>query len=104
MPTSQETVIEEVMTVTEATSQILVNAQVTHPNEKSPLKLVTGQASSGLIYHTAIVAEDPPDPRWPNGRRTYRTLLEASGSNRRQSMMALLKETELQVEKQVLRK
>jgi len=52
-----------------------------------------------------VIAEDLPDPKWPNGRKTHRIVFKGPGENtRRQGMMGLLEETEKRVEKQVMKK
>lgn len=69
------------------------------------LTVVTAQAPSGLMYYTSIMAEDPPDARWPNARRSYRVMLRGPGEpNRRSAIWSLLDETERMIYKQVLRK
>lgn len=67
--------------------------------------VVTSQTPSGLIYHSALMSLDAPDPKYPGARRTYSVLLHGpAGKTRREAMMGLLGATEKEVSRKVLKK
>lgn len=111
----------EVSTVSDVTSQILsehtvkhkivnsslikeANAQALYTRE-SGLKVVTAQTPSGLIHYCSILANEKPDPKYPNIPPRVKVVLQGDGAvNRRNAMMALLDQTEKRVAKEILKR
>ncbi|KAK5681944.1 hypothetical protein LTS10_006478 [Elasticomyces elasticus] len=100
-PAHPTTSVQEVITVTDITNQILTNAQVLFPREQD-LKVVSAQAQSGVMHYASLVASDPKSA---SVHKEYKVVLNGPGEKyRRESMMGLLDETERRVAKQILKK
>ncbi|KAK5731346.1 hypothetical protein LTR15_001285 [Elasticomyces elasticus] len=106
-PAHPATTVQEVITVTDITNQILMlrirvaNAQVLFPREQD-LKVVSAQAQSGVMHYASLVASDPKSA---SVHKEYKVVLNGPGEKfRRESMMGLLDETERRVAKQILKK
>ncbi|KAK3648547.1 hypothetical protein LTR56_007371 [Elasticomyces elasticus] len=100
-PTHPTTSVQEVITVTDITNQILTNAQVLFPREQD-LKVVSAQAQSGVMHYASLVASDPKSA---SVHKEYKVVLNGPAVRyRRESMMGLLDETERRVAKQILKK
>ncbi|GAB7357773.1 hypothetical protein MBLNU459_g0421t1 [Dothideomycetes sp. NU459] len=94
----------EVITISDITSQILANAQALYTREQD-LKVVTAQAPSGLIHYCSIIANEKPDPNYPNIPPRVKVVLQGDGAtNRRTAMMTLLEQTEKRVAKEILKR
>ncbi|KAK4894429.1 hypothetical protein LTR27_007314 [Elasticomyces elasticus] len=99
--THPTTSVQEVITVTDITNQILTNAQVLFPREQD-LKVVSAQAQSGVMHYASLVASDPKSA---SVHKEYKVVLNGPGEKyRRESMMGLLDETERRIAKQILKK
>ncbi|KAK0301726.1 hypothetical protein LTR54_018160 [Friedmanniomyces endolithicus] len=95
--------VQEVITITDITNQIISNAEVLFARERD-LKVVSAQVPTGLLHYASLVASDPKSAS-VNKVTEYRVVLTGPvEKNRRDSMMKLLEETEHRVAKQVLKK
>ncbi|TKA65271.1 hypothetical protein B0A55_10089 [Friedmanniomyces simplex] len=93
--------VQEVVTITNITNQILTNAEVLFARERD-LKVVSAQVPTGLMHYASLVASDPKSA---SVHKEYKVVLTGPGEkNRRDSMMKLLEETERRVAKQILKK
>ncbi|KAK1052049.1 hypothetical protein LTR12_014600 [Friedmanniomyces endolithicus] len=93
--------VQEVITITDITNQIITNAEVIFAREHD-LKVVSAQVPTGLMHFASLVASDPKSA---SVHKEYKVVLTGPGEkNRRDSMMKLLEETERRVAKQVLKK